>query len=205
MMSESTAIRGRGWMLCAALLAMAGSGCATLPDAGAASYDRNMAAAELAMRGDDAGAAIVAYRRAAEAAPTLTLPWLKIAETQAGQGDWPQAVAASQEVLNRDSDNAVARNLYLDGSLQLALDALGRLPDGRLPADDPAHESASDLLAKLIQTLGQKAIPAETRKRWELEIENGLRRPGRRSTPTRPNQKVPEKTSPDPLDVLGGG
>lgn len=210
MMGESTDRRGRAWLLCVALLAMAGSGCATLSDGGESSYARNMAAAEVALRADDVASALQAYQRAAEAVPAVMLPWLKIAETQAGQGDWAQAVAASREVLNREPDNADARGFYLEGSLQLAIDALGYLPDTTLAADDPAHESASALLAKLIDTLGDQAIPPETRKRWEAEIERGKHRPGRRSTPTRTNPKAQEKKEPekpavDPFDVLGGG
>ena len=202
--------RGMTMTLGVAVLLMAGSGCATMSNAADMGYEHNMAAAELALQGDDAFSAIQSYRRAAEAAPALILPWLKIAETEAGQGDWPQALAASQEVLNRDPANEAARGYYLDGSLQLALDAMSYLPDGKLDPGDPVHELATDVLAKLVQTLGDAAIPADARTRLERKIESRLRRSGPRAAPARaaaPQSmpKAAEKVSADPLDILGGG
>src|SRR4051795_5806450 len=79
-MLESTDTRGLGRALCVALMAAAVSGCATLSAVDAPDYDDSMAAAETAMLGDDAAAAIQAYQRAAEAAPAQPLPWLEIAE-----------------------------------------------------------------------------------------------------------------------------
>ncbi len=204
-MIKSTDTRGVAKLLCAAILAMAGSGCATMSGVADTGYDQSMAAAELAMRGDDALAAVQAYRRAAEAAPSVMLPWLEIAEIQAGLGDWPQAVSASQEVLNREPDNAVARDFYLRGSLQLAIDALGYLPVDTLTGDDPNHELASDLAARLIDTLGDDAVPADTRARLEAGAETRLRRSGPRPVPSRSTPKAVDKSSADPLDVLGGG
>ncbi len=199
--------RGRRWWWCVVGLALAGSGCATLSEGATPDYVRSMSDAELAMRGDDAFAAVAAYRRAAEAAPSLALPWLQIAEIEAGLADWPQAVAAAREVLLREPDNAVARELHLRGSLQLADDSLQYLPANPSDADNDVLEMASGLLDGLIQALGDEAIPAATRKRLEAQYEGRPRRAGPRVTPVRANAnpKSPDKPAVDPFDVLGDG
>lgn len=204
-MMESTDTRGLGRALCVALMAAAVSGCATLSAVDAPDYDDSMAAAEMAMLGDDAVAAIQAYQRAAEAAPAQPLPWLEIAEIQAGIGDWPQAVAASREVLDRAPDDAAAQDIYVRGSFNIALDALPYLATSLPHEDGRVREMAGDVLAGLINTLGDEAIPAETRARLEAEVEARLRRQGLRHSPPRANPKAPEKLATDPFDVLGDG
>ncbi len=200
-MNESTHTRGLGWVLGAALVAMAGSGCATLSNAAAPGYAQSMTAAETALRGDDAAAAIQAYHRAADAAPEQSLPWLHIAEIQAGLGDWPQAIAASREVLERNSEDATAREFYLRGSIQLANDALQYLPED----EARSREIAGDLLASLIRELGDEAIPAEVRTRLEAGVQARPRRSSARPGSPRPTPRTPGKTAADPLEVLGGG
>ena len=200
-MNESTDTRGLGWVLGAALLTVAGSGCATLPSMVASGYADNMSAAELAMRGDDAAAAIQAYHRAADAAPAQPLPWLHIAEIQAGLGDWPQAIAAAREVLERNPEDASARDFYLRGSIQLADGALQYLPED----EARSREIAGDLLASLIRELGDEAIPAEVRARLEAGVKVRPRRSSARPGSPRPMPRTPEKTAADPLEVLGGG
>lgn len=202
-MKESTDTHGLVWVLGAALLAVAGSGCATLSsEATGPGYAQSMTAAEVAMRGDDAAAAIQAYQRAAEADPGQALPWLHIAGIHAGLGDWPQAVAASREVLQRDPDDAVAQDFYLRGSMQLADDALQYLPT----ADDArSREIAGDLLADLIRVLGDEAIPLDVRTRLEAGVQARPRRSSARPGSPRPVPRAPEKTAADPLEVLGGG
>lgn len=200
-MKESTGKRGLVWVLGAALLALVGSGCATLSNAAAPGYAQSMAAADVALRGDDAAAAIQAYQRAADAAPEQPLPWLHIAEIQAGLGDWPRAIAASREVLERDPDDATARDVYLRGSIQLANDALQYLPDDHTRS----REIAGDLLANLIRDLGEEAIPADVRSRLEAGVQARPRRPGVRPGSRRSMPRTPEKTAADPLEVLGGG
>ena len=200
-MKESTDMRGLGWALGGVLLAVAASGCATLPSAMVPGYADSMSAAELAMRGDDAAAAIQAYQRAADAEPAQALPWLHIAEIHAGLGDWPRAVAASREVLERDPNDAAARDFYLRGSIQLADDALQYLPED----DAKSHEMAGELLASLIRELGDEAIPADVRTRLEAGMRARPRRSSVRPGSSRPLPRTPEKTVADPLDVLGGG
>lgn len=197
-MMESTDRRGLGRVLCMVLLAIAGSGCATMSERSDPGYAHSMAAAESAVQGDDASVAIQAYHRAAQASPDQSLPWLEIAQLEAEAGDWPQAVAASREVLRRDPDDSVARDIYVRGSLQLAVDALQYLP-----VNPPAHEMAADLLERLVGTLGDDAIPADARARLKVEVETRLRLPGARATRSRSNLKTPEKLATDPFDVLG--
>lgn len=204
-MMESTDTRGLGRVLCMALLAIAGSGCATMSERGAPDYAHSMAAAESAVQGDDASVAIQAYHRAAQASPDQSLPWLEIAQLEAEAGDWPQAVAASREVLRRDPDDSVARDIYVRGSLQLAVDALQYLPVNPADIDSPAHEMAAELLERLVGTLGDEAIPADARARLKAEVETRLRLPGARATRSRSNLKTPDKLATDPFDVLGDG
>lgn len=204
-MMESTDTRGLGRALCVALMAAAVSGCATLSAVDAPDYDDSMATAEMAMLGDDAVAAIQAYQRAAEAAPAQPLPWLEIAEIQAGIGDWPQAVAASREVLDRAPDDAAAQDIYVRGSFNIALDALPYLATSLPHEDGRVRKMAGDVLGALVITLGDEAIPAETRARLEAEVEARLRRQGLRHSPPRANPKAPEKLATDPFDVLGDG
>lgn len=200
-MKESTDTRGLCWLLGTALFALAGSGCATLSAATGPGYTQSMDAADVALRGDDAAAAILAYRDAADAAPEQSLPWLHIAELHAGLGDWPQAVAASREVLERDPDDAVARDFYLRGSIQLVDDALQYLSED----DASSRAIAGELLAKLIAELGDDAIPLEVRSRLEAGVHAHPRRSSTRPGSPRPAPKAPEKAAADPLEVLGGG
>ena len=206
-MTAISEVRGRGWWCGVVMLALAGSGCATLSQSPTPDYARSMAAAESALRGDDASAAVEAYRRAAEAAPAQTLPWLEIGEIQAGLADWPQAVAAAREVLHRDPDNAVARDLHLRGSLQLAGESLEYLTPAPSGADNEVRAMATGLLAGLVAKLGDEAIPAATRKRLEARSDGRPRRTVPRAAPPRvnANPQAADKPAVDPFDVLGDG
>ncbi|QOW18531.1 tetratricopeptide repeat protein [Lysobacter ciconiae] len=201
-MKQATDTRGRSWVLGVALLALAGSGCATLAAGAAPGYADSMTAAETAMRGDDAAAAIQAYQRAADAAPGQTLPWLHIAEIHAGLGDWSQAVTAARQVLDRDPQVEEARDLYLRGSVQLVEDALQYLPE---EDSSGIRDMAGALLARLIRDLGDEAIPVDVRARLESGVQARPRRSGARPGTPRQAPRGPEKTTADPLEVLGGG
>lgn len=67
------------------------------------------------------------YRAAAAAYPTSKEPWLKLAEGYFEESDYGNAILASQEVLQRDSNDNVATSLLAVSGLRVSTAALKSL------------------------------------------------------------------------------
>lgn len=67
------------------------------------------------------------YRSAAAAYPTSKEPWLKLAEGYFEESDYGNAILASQEVLQRDSNDNVATSLLAVSGLRVSTSALKTL------------------------------------------------------------------------------
>lgn len=190
--------------LAGSTLVIALGACATLASPPTPGYEQYVAAAEAANVTGDADAALAAWHRAASADPTRKQAWQEIAALQAADGQWAQALAASQAVLQLDPEDAAAAELFIDASLRLARQALQRLAQGGPEQVDANRNEAEALLAQLVEVFGEAAIPSEVRQLLgKGAVDKYKARLPRPAAPDRQTPQVPEKAA-DPFDILGG-
>ncbi|HZW14403.1 MAG TPA: tetratricopeptide repeat protein [Noviherbaspirillum sp.] len=149
---------------------------------------------------------------AAKEHPTSALPWMKMANIWFEKGNYPSAILAASEVLQRDAGNQEAKSLLVVAGLRVAAGAVTELrPTGSVNAATRAE--AENLTNSLRGALGEKVlVPA-----GEGKSGNAVARAKSRSTPmARPSvtpevpapvvtavkQAAPSSASPDPFKAL---
>jgi tetratricopeptide (TPR) repeat protein len=104
--------------------------------------------------------AIVLLNQAAKEHPTSMVPWLKMANVWFEAGNYPSAILAANEVLQRDAGNQEAKSLLVVSGLRVAAGAVSGL---RSPSsvNSSARAEAEHLTSSLRTALGETVlIPA---------------------------------------------
>ena len=180
-------------------------GCATLASSSAPDYEKSLAIAEAAREAGETESALAAYRQAVAEEPSHTHPWRQIARLHAQDGQWAQAFAAAQRVLQLEPDDAEAGELLVHSGLQVAGQALQHLQDGDAGQVEMNRKQAEALLAQMITVFGDEAIPADVVEHLGKALIDKYRSRPFRAPQNRQTPKTPEKTTADPFDVLGDG
>ncbi|MDQ3287519.1 MAG: hypothetical protein M3Q42_04530 [Pseudomonadota bacterium] len=148
--------------------------------------------------------ALELYRHAAMTEPAHKEPWQHIARLNLEAGRPIHALAAAEEVLQRDPSDALANEVYVASAMQVASNAAQRLvaSGARPKAEDLAR--AQQLVTTMGLVFGEDAlISDEAKDRYARRaVQRYLegRAPGKAA---RPPDAKPERPR-DPLDVLGG-
>jgi hypothetical protein len=99
------------------------------------------------------------YRSAAAAYPTSKEPWLKLAEGYFEESDYGNAILASQEVLQRDSNDNVATSLLAVSGLRVSTSALKTLRQQNNLGSD-TRSQAENAARILRDVLGEPVLAA---------------------------------------------
>ncbi|HEU4775057.1 MAG TPA: hypothetical protein VFS82_11180 [Lysobacter sp.] len=193
-----------GVLSCLVMTASLG-GCATLALSSAPDYEKSLAIAEAARQAGETESALAAYRQAGAEEPSRTQPWRQIARLQAQDGQWAQAFAAAQRVLQLEPGDAEAGELLVHSGLQVAGQTLQHLQEGDAGQVEMNRGQAEALLARMVTVFGVEAIPAEVLEDFGKTVIDKYRSRPFRAPHNRQTPKTPEKTTADPFDVLGDG
>lgn len=156
--ANQTGVRSRlaGLFIATALL----GGCATPP----AENPRTVASLETITREADAELAkgnkelaVAMLTQGARSYPTSSVPWLRIANIWFDAANYPSAILAANEALQRDASSQEAKSLLVVGGLRVAAGAAAGLrPTGGVGAN--ARTEAENLTNSLRAVIGEKAL-----------------------------------------------
>lgn len=101
--------------------------------------------------------ALSLLNEAAQAHPADKAPWLHIAQMRFEQGDYGAAISAAQEVVQRDSQDTVARSIMAVSGLRVSATALAHLRQAN--AVSGSTRSEAEAIAKTIrESLGENVL-----------------------------------------------
>ena len=144
--------------LCVCLAVLAG--CASTSPNSAndkAGMDSSIAAAETELAKGKREQAVALLTEAAQANPTSTTPWLKIANVWFEAGNYPSSILAANEVLQRDPSSQEAKSLLVVAGLRVAAGAVSGLrPSGNIGVN--VRTDAENLTNSLRDVLGEKVL-----------------------------------------------
>lgn len=183
--------------LCAAGLALLAAACATTGSSVAPGYAVYMAQAEAALEAGQPEEALHAYWRAASSEPGRKEPWQQMTQLHSQAGRSVQALAAAEEVLQRDPADADANHLFITNALQATARALNRVGAEDESLQTTFLPEARTLVAQVIALFGDTTVPEEVRTKLGKQAVD-------RYKASQPQREVPKKPPSDPLDVLGG-
>jgi hypothetical protein len=103
-----------------------------------------------------------AWRSAAKAYPTQKSPWQSLAQDYFDAADYGNAILAAQEVLQRDSQDALAHSVLAVGGLRLSMVSLDALRDRGSYAVG-SREEAVGLTRAMREALGESTQPTPAR------------------------------------------
>ncbi|MDR1075785.1 MAG: tetratricopeptide repeat protein [Xanthomonadaceae bacterium] len=174
-------------------LALVLVGCATTSDSRevrSPAFDRLMAAGDTQLANGAFDAALSTYKEAAQADPTRKEPWVRSAQLYFDSGNYGRAIAAAEEVLQRDPTDAVADSVLTVGGLRIAIKSLNRLQANGTLSSETARLEARQLAAVMRATLDDSVLaPAPAARRTN-------RRAPAAATPPRPQRTTPAETPP---------
>jgi hypothetical protein len=143
----------------AMVLAIVLSGCATTgggKDVGQG-FDQLMTDSEAAGKAGLQEKSLDLLERATKEYPARKEPWLRLAQTYFSSQDYGQAILASEEVLQRDGKDLVARSILAVSGLRVSARALGQLREDQVITGDVKVEAK--LLARTLRdTLGEAEL-----------------------------------------------
>lgn len=149
-------------LVCAVALS-ALAGCAATPPAPPPRLDADAAvdqATTLASSGQTPQA-FALLDRAANDNPVNARPWLKKAQLQFDQGDYPAAIVSAQEAVKRDGTSQEARSIAVVASLRIAIKSLTELR-GEQNLNSNAQAEAQRLATVLRESLSTELlVPTE--------------------------------------------
>jgi tetratricopeptide (TPR) repeat protein len=157
-----TGVRSRlaAIFIAAALL----GGCATPPaesPRAAASLDTVTREADAELAKGNKEQAVAMLTQGARSYPTSPAPWLRIANIWFDAGNYPSAILAANEALQRDASSQEAKSLLVVGGLRVAAGAVAGLrPTGGVGAN--ARTEAENLTNSLRTVIGEKALVPAT-------------------------------------------
>jgi len=142
-----------------ALVTAALAGCATKPPVPPPRLDPDVAieqANTLVASGQNAQAFDL-LDRAAHENPVSAKPWLRKAQIQFDQGDYPAAIVSAQEAVKRDSTSQEARSVAVVASLRIAIKSLTELR-GEQNLNDSGQAEAQRLASILRESLSTELL-----------------------------------------------
>lgn len=145
------------------------AGCASHMPNGAtekAELESSVAAADAELAKGKRENAVALLTEAAQANPTSTVPWQKIANVWFEAGNYPSSILAANEVLQRDPSSQEAKSLLVVAGLRVAAGAVSGLrPSGNIGVN--VRTDAENLTNSLRDVLGEKVLvpgqPVETK------------------------------------------
>lgn len=123
------------------------------------SYADLMASAEEAHRKGGVVEAMGFYEKAAKADPSKKQPWARIAQAQFDARNYGAAITASQEVLQRDTTDVMAKSIMAASGLRVSANALDQLRLANAVGGGTREEA--QVLARIMrEALGESILPA---------------------------------------------
>ncbi|HJV85030.1 MAG TPA: tetratricopeptide repeat protein [Noviherbaspirillum sp.] len=144
-----------GALVCLSLL----SGCATTgaDDAPKANVDILYKDADAALAAGQTDKAIGLWNQAARENPTSAVPWMKMANAWFEQNNYPSAIVAANEAMQRDESNQDVKSVLVVAGLRVAAKAVAGLrPNGAVNMN--ARAEAEKLTNSLREVLGEKVL-----------------------------------------------
>jgi tetratricopeptide (TPR) repeat protein len=130
------------------------SGCSTMgtkvAEAPQPPYEQLLENGREAQKAGNQMQALEAWRAAAKQNPSAKEPWLRMAQMHFDAADYGNAITAAQEVLHRDSTDAVANGLLAVSGLRVSSEALARMHTDNLQG---STRSEAESLAKTLREL----------------------------------------------------
>lgn len=159
-----------------------------------------ISSAESAMAAGDRQNALSLLDAANKAHPTSPQPWLKKARIFFDAGNYPSAILAAEEALQRDSINAEAGSIALVSSLRIAVKYVSDLRvQAELTGD--ARPDGERLAAMLRETLNEPVlIPADNRQPPPIAPRSA--RPAQKARYASPKPLPSESGSSNPFSSL---
>jgi len=122
------------------------------------SYAELMASAEDAHRKGGVVEAMGFYEKATKADPSKKQPWARIAQAQFDARNYGSAIAAAQEVLQRDTTDVTAKSIMAVSGLRVSANALEQLRLANALGGSTRDEAQA--LARIMRdALGESILP----------------------------------------------
>ncbi|MGY8526887.1 tetratricopeptide repeat protein [Paracidovorax citrulli] len=124
-------------------------------------FNQEMAKAESALQDGQREEAVGLYEKIAKASPGREEPWTRIAHIRYAEHEYPHAVVAAAEALQRDGSDQKAKGIFTVSALRVARSALPGLRDD---SELAAHvRTDAQLLAKMLRlTFGEQVLHPES-------------------------------------------
>ena len=183
--------------------------CSSAPKSVAAimppSYAELMASAEDAHRKGGVVEAMGFYEKATKADPSKKQPWARIAQAQFDARNYGSAIAAAQEVLQRDTTDVTAKSIMAVSGLRVSANALEQLRLANALGGSTRDEAQA--LARIMRdALGESILPPPVAAPTANE-KPVVRPPIRRAAPATPSAAEPTPAAEpkrNPFDALKG-
>lgn len=165
-------------------------------------YAELMASAEDAHRKGGVVEAMGFYEKAAKADPSKKQPWARIAQAQFDARNYGSAIAAAQEVLQRDTTDITAKSIMAVSGLRVSANALEQLRLANAPMGGSTRDEAQTLARIMRDALGESILPPPVPP---VPVEKPVVRPPvRRAVPATPSATPEAEPKRNPFDALKG-
>lgn len=165
-------------------------------------YAELMASAEDAHRKGGVVEAMGFYEKAAKADPSKKQPWARIAQAQFDARNYGSAIAAAQEVLQRDTTDITAKSIMAVSGLRVSANALEQLRLANAPMGGSTRDEAQTLARIMRDALGESILPPPVPP---APVEKPVVRPPvRRAVPATPSATPEAEPKRNPFDALKG-
>lgn len=165
-------------------------------------YAELMASAEDAHRKGGVVEAMGFYEKAAKADPSKKQPWARIAQAQFDARNYGSAIAAAQEVLQRDTSDITAKSIMAVSGLRVSASALEQLRLANAPMGGSTRDEAQALARIMRDALGESILPPPVPA---PPVEKPVVRPPvRRAVPATPSATPEAEPKRNPFDALKG-
>ncbi len=166
-------------------------------------YAELMASAEDAQRKGGVVEAMGFYEKATKADPSKKQPWARIAQAQFDARNYGSAIAAAQEVLQRDTADVTAKSIMAVSGLRVSANALEQLRLANALGGSTRDEAQA--LARIMRdALGESILPPPVSTPTPAAGDRPVVRPPvRRATPE-PAPAPATEPKRNPFDALKG-
>lgn len=145
--------------------------------------------------------AIATLNQAAKEYPTSILPWLRLGNVWFETGNYPSAILAANEVLQRDPANQEAKSMLVVAGLRVAASAVAGLrPSAQVGTN--ARLEAENLTNSLREALGEKVLVPQPAIAAETKPSSSASRLKTRISKSLPSTRT---TSSSNIGTSGGG
>lgn len=165
-------------------------------------YADLMASADEAHKKGGVVEAMGFYEKAAKADPSKKQPWSRIAQAQFDARNYGSAIAAAQEVLQRDTTDVTAKSIMAVSGLRVSANALEQLRLANALGGS-TREEAQTLARIMRDALGESILPAPLPAATAPADKPAARPPVRRAVAPAASAPAPEPKR-NPFDALKG-